>query len=45
MDRRADRVFDALALRSRRTLLDKLLARDGQTLGELCARMNMTVPS
>jgi len=32
-----DKVFDALAHKSRRTLLDALFGRDGQTLGELCA--------
>ena len=39
---REDRVFTALADASRRRLLDKLFARNGQTLGELCARMSMT---
>lgn len=32
-----DEVFKALADESRRALLDALRARDGQTLGELCA--------
>ena len=31
-----DAVFRALADPSRRLLLDRLFARDGQTLGELC---------
>jgi DNA-binding transcriptional ArsR family regulator len=37
-----DRVFKALADRNRRRLLDKLFARDGQTLGELCRHCRMT---
>ncbi|MCH8896043.1 MAG: helix-turn-helix transcriptional regulator [Proteobacteria bacterium] len=32
-----DRIFKALANRSRREIMDKLFARDGQTLNELCA--------
>lgn len=36
-----DAVFRALADRSRRRLLDSLNTRSGQTLGELCADMNM----
>jgi uncharacterized protein YndB with AHSA1/START domain len=36
-----DDVFKALADRSRRGLLDSLNARNGQTLRELCADMNM----
>ena len=32
-------VFKALADRARRTLLDALFARDGQTLGALCAEL------
>jgi DNA-binding transcriptional ArsR family regulator len=35
-------VFKALADASRRRLLDRLHRRDGQTLGELCARASMT---
>jgi len=37
-----DDVFKALADPSRRKLLDRLFRRDGQTLGELCARVAMT---
>ncbi|UED84126.1 ArsR/SmtB family transcription factor [Streptomyces profundus] len=37
-----DEVFKALADRSRRQLLDRLRARDGQTLRELCAGLGMT---
>lgn len=37
----ADRVFKALADPTRRTLLDQLRARNGQTLGELCAQFEM----
>ncbi len=37
-----DRVFKALADRSRRYLLDRLFARDGRTLGELEAELEMT---
>ena len=37
-----DEVFKALADASRRELLDRLRAEDGQTLGELCARLAMT---
>jgi DNA-binding transcriptional ArsR family regulator len=37
-----DEVFKALADPSRRTLLDALFARDGQTLSELEARLPMT---
>ncbi|MFI5842145.1 ArsR/SmtB family transcription factor [Catenuloplanes sp. NPDC051500] len=36
-----DRVFRALADATRRGLLDSLRARDGQTLGELCAGLDM----
>lgn len=32
-----DQIFKALANRSRREIMDKLFARDGQTLNELCA--------
>jgi uncharacterized protein YndB with AHSA1/START domain/DNA-binding transcriptional ArsR family regulator len=38
----SDKVFRALADRTRRFLLDSLRERDGQTLGELCARVEMT---
>jgi DNA-binding transcriptional ArsR family regulator len=38
----ADLVFKALADRSRRTLLDRLYANNGQTLNELCAHLDMT---
>ena len=37
-----DDVFKALADSSRRELLDRLRAENGQTLGELCARLDMT---
>ena len=37
-----DEVFKALADVSRRELLDRLRADNGQTLGELCARLDMT---
>ena len=37
-----DDVFKALADASRRELLDRLRAENGQTLGELCARLDMT---
>jgi DNA-binding transcriptional ArsR family regulator len=37
-----DAVFKALADASRRELLDRLRAENGQTLGELCARLAMT---
>ena len=37
-----DDVFRALADPSRRKLLDRLFRRDGQTLGELCERIDMT---
>ena len=37
-----DKVFKALADPSRRQLLDRLYARNGQTLGELCERLSMT---
>lgn len=36
-----DRVFKALADETRRFLLDSLREHDGQTLGELCARVEM----
>ncbi len=37
-----DEVFKALADGSRRELLDRLRADNGQTLGELCRRLAMT---
>ena len=37
-----DAVFKALADASRRALLDRLRADNGQTLGELCASLDMT---
>lgn len=37
-----DEVFKALADRSRRSLLDRLHANNGQTLGELCEHLEMT---
>jgi DNA-binding transcriptional ArsR family regulator len=37
-----DEVFKALADASRRELLDRLYADNGQTLGALCERLNMT---
>jgi DNA-binding transcriptional ArsR family regulator len=37
-----DQVFKALADASRRQLLDRLRADNGQTLNELCARLDMT---
>lgn len=40
--RSLDPVFKALADESRRGLLDRLRARNGLTLGELCERQEMT---
>jgi DNA-binding transcriptional ArsR family regulator len=37
-----DAVFKALADASRRELLDRLRADNGQTLSDLCARLSMT---
>jgi uncharacterized protein YndB with AHSA1/START domain/DNA-binding transcriptional ArsR family regulator len=37
----ADRVFKALADPTRRTMLDRLQERNGQTLGELCDQLSM----
>ena len=37
-----DAVFRALADASRRRLLDRLHARNGQTMGELCEGLDMT---
>ncbi|QEH37568.1 Transcriptional repressor SdpR [Aquisphaera giovannonii] len=42
MDADEDKVFRALADAGRRELLDRLHAEDGQTLGQLCARMGIT---
>jgi DNA-binding transcriptional ArsR family regulator len=42
MDADFDKVFKALADPGRRALLDRLYADDGQTLGKLCERMDMT---
>jgi DNA-binding transcriptional ArsR family regulator len=38
----ADQVFKALADPNRRELLDRLHANNGQTLGQLCAHLDMT---
>ena len=40
-----DAVFRALADPSRRSLLDRLFARSGQSLGELCQGLDMTRPA
>ena len=40
--RGVDQVFKALADASRRSLLDNLFSRDGQTLGELGSGLEMT---
>ena len=37
-----DKVFKALADPSRRELLDRLRTENGQTLGQLCAHLDMT---
>lgn len=42
MDTGLDKVFKALGDPSRRQLLDRLHARNGQTLGELCEHIDMT---
>ena len=42
MDTGFDKVFKALSDPSRRQLLDRLHARNGQTLGELCEHLDMT---
>jgi DNA-binding transcriptional ArsR family regulator len=42
MDEAMDKVFKALADPSRRDLLDRLHANNGQTLGELCQGLDMT---
>jgi DNA-binding transcriptional ArsR family regulator len=41
-DMNEDAVFRALADASRRQLLDRLHQRNGQTLGELCAGLDLT---
>jgi DNA-binding transcriptional ArsR family regulator len=42
MEQELDPVFKALADRTRRRLLDRLFADNGQTLGELCAQLDMS---
>jgi DNA-binding transcriptional ArsR family regulator len=42
VDSAIDKVFKALADSSRRQLLDRLRAENGQTLGELCQHLDMT---
>jgi DNA-binding transcriptional ArsR family regulator len=42
VDADTDKVFKALADPTRRLLLDRLFEKNGQTLGELCARLDMT---
>lgn len=42
MDKDMDNVFKTLADPARRRLLDRLHADNGQTLGQLCARLEMT---
>src|SRR6187402_258737 len=42
MEREMDAVFKALADESRRKLLDQLHKSNGQSLGELCAHLDMT---
>jgi DNA-binding transcriptional ArsR family regulator len=42
MDAAMDKVFKALADPSRRQLLDRLHADNGQTLGQLCEHLDMT---
>jgi DNA-binding transcriptional ArsR family regulator len=42
MDTDLDKVFKALAAPERRLLLDRLRADNGQTLGQLCAPLEMT---
>ena len=37
-----DKVFKALAAPERRLLLDRLRARNGQTLGQLCEHLDMS---
>jgi DNA-binding transcriptional ArsR family regulator len=42
VDEAMDKVFKALADVTRRQLLDRLRADNGQTLGQLCAHLDMT---
>jgi DNA-binding transcriptional ArsR family regulator len=42
VDLATDKVFKALADPSRRRLLDRLYANNGQTLGQLCAHLDMS---
>ena len=42
MDADLDKVFKALADPTRRLLLDRLFEENGQTLGQLCANLDMT---
>lgn len=42
MARDMDKVFKALADATRRELLDRLFADNGQSLGELCERLDMS---
>jgi DNA-binding transcriptional ArsR family regulator len=42
VDADMDKVFEALANASRRQLLDRLRAENGQTLVQLCAHLDMT---
>jgi DNA-binding transcriptional ArsR family regulator len=42
VDADMDKVFKALSDPSRRELLDRLRAENGQTLGQLCAHLDMT---
>jgi DNA-binding transcriptional ArsR family regulator len=42
VDADTDKVFKALADASRRELLDRLRTENGQTLGQLCANLDMT---
>jgi len=42
MEQELDPVFKALTDRTRRRLLDRLFADNGQTLGELCAQLDMS---
>jgi DNA-binding transcriptional ArsR family regulator len=42
VDADMDKVFKALADAGRRRLLDRLHADNGQTLGQLCAHLDMT---